>query len=148
MKNSSVCRWSVASRSRSGPMTPPGHTNRPSSRPRQLVKPVRKELSAQRECRMTGGPPVRAGTRKGRVRKDPACPLSTSFENLALVHPTHATARRHLGRVLLLLGNLGDEGFGGGEERSDRRGVLQRAPDHLGRVDDAGLHQILSLIHI
>ena len=34
---------------------------------------------------------------------------------------------------------LRDDGFGRQQQRRDRRGVLQRGPDHLGRIDDAGL---------
>ncbi len=46
-------------------------------------------------------------------------------------------------RSLLLLRNLGDHGFGRQHQRRDRRRVLQRRTGHLGRIDDAGLHQIL-----
>ena len=49
-------------------------------------------------------------------------------------------------RFLLLLGNLGDERFGGEQERRDRRRVLQRRAHDLGRVDDAGLDQVLVLV--
>src|SRR4051812_12826114 len=46
---------------------------------------------------------------------------------------------------LLLLRTLGDEGLGGEEERRDGRRVLERGAHDLGRVDDAGVHQVLEL---
>src|SRR3954471_12331064 len=62
-----------------------------------------------------------------------------------LVHTAHAAgaARSAAGRFLLLLRNLGDEGFGRQQQRGDRRGVLQRRAHDLRRVDDASLDQIL-----
>src|SRR3954471_12698020 len=62
-----------------------------------------------------------------------------------LVHTAHAAgaARSAAGRFLLLLRNLGDEGFGRQQQRGDRRGVLQRRADDLRGVDDAGLDEIL-----
>ena len=60
------------------------------------------------------------------------------------VHPTHAAvAAWHRRRCLLRL--VGDDRLGGEEQRSDGRGVLQRRPGHLDRVDDAGLDQVLVL---
>ncbi len=47
------------------------------------------------------------------------------------------------GRGFLLLRNLGDHGFGGQHQASDRSRVLQSSARDLGRVDDAGLHQVL-----
>src|SRR6185312_11134780 len=47
------------------------------------------------------------------------------------------------GRGLLPLGLLGDQGLGGDQERSDRSRILQRRAHHLGRIDDAGLDQVL-----
>ena len=38
----------------------------------------------------------------------------------------------------LLLGRLGDDGFGGEEQAGDRRGVLEGRAGDLGRVNDAG----------
>src|SRR6202050_3001900 len=49
------------------------------------------------------------------------------------------------GRSGLLLRNLSDHGFGGQHQRSDRRSVLQGRTRYLGRIDDAGLHQVLIL---
>ena len=45
---------------------------------------------------------------------------------LTLVHPAHARTAVGMaaGRFLLLLGDLGDEGFGCEQQRRDRRGVL------------------------
>src|SRR5687767_14585869 len=65
-----------------------------------------------------------------------------------LVHAAHAATAGHPAArgFLLLLGNLGDEGLGGQQQRRDRRGVLQRRTHHLDRVDDAGRHQVLVLV--
>src|SRR5258708_24625150 len=58
-------------------------------------------------------------------------------------HPAHATAAmvvtagRRLGLRL-----LGHHRLGGDEQASDRGGILQRHPHHLGRIDDAGLHHV------
>src|SRR5690606_40819483 len=49
------------------------------------------------------------------------------------------------GVLVLLLRLLGDESLGGEEQAGHRRRVLQRGADHLGRVDDAGLEQVLVL---
>ena len=43
------------------------------------------------------------------------------------------------------LRDLGDDAVGGEERPRNRRGVLEGTPDHLGRVDDARLHQVLEL---
>ena len=48
--------------------------------------------------------------------------------------------------VGLLLRDLADEGLGGEQQRGDRGRVLQRGADDLGRVDDAGLDQVLVLV--
>src|SRR3954454_20313868 len=58
------------------------------------------------------------------------------------VHTTHTTAhaaaaRRHAAHTGVLLRHFGHHGFGGDQERCDRRGVLDRHTNHLGRVDDA-----------
>ena len=58
-------------------------------------------------------------------------------------HAAHAAAARHGRR--LLLGLVGDEALGGEDQGGDRRRVLQRRPGDLGRVDDAGLDQVLEL---
>ena len=47
-----------------------------------------------------------------------------------------------IGGVFFLLRELGDDGFGGEQQAGDRRGVLQRAAGHLGRIDDAGFDQV------
>src|SRR5436190_10037522 len=56
------------------------------------------------------------------------------------VHVAHTAAARHGGSGLL--GLVGDDGLGGEEQAGDRRGVLQRGPGHLGRVDDAFLEHV------
>src|SRR6187549_3494311 len=48
----------------------------------------------------------------------------------------------------LAVGDLRDDGLGGEQERGNRRGVLQGGADDLGRVDDAGLHQILVALRL
>src|SRR6201996_250258 len=55
------------------------------------------------------------------------------------IHAAHAAARRHAAcaGALVLLGQLGDHGFRGDQQRSHRGSVLDRGTDHLGRVDDA-----------
>ena len=50
------------------------------------------------------------------------------------------------GRFLLLFGNLRHQRFGGEQQRGDRRRVLQRRADDLGRVDDAGRDQVFDLV--
>src|SRR3569833_172106 len=70
-----------------------------------------------------------------------ATPVSPSCWD-GLVHAAHAAARRTAGsRLVFLL--LDDERFRREEEAGDRRRVLQRRAGHLGRVDDAGLDQVL-----
>src|SRR5690606_14379235 len=84
-----------------------------------------------------GGPRSRAAsaTEKGGPRWEP--PLDARYRSGSEVHV--ATGR---GVGLLLLGLLGDDGLGGEEQPGDRRGVLQRRPGHLGRVDDARLEHV------
>src|SRR6185503_15441041 len=65
-------------------------------------------------------------------------PPRTPLLVLIVVH----SPRRHR-RLLLLLGELRNEGFRGQKERRDRGRVLDREADHLGRVDDARLDQVL-----
>ena len=50
------------------------------------------------------------------------------------------------GRRRLLLRLLGHHRLGGEQQARDRRGVLQRRAHDLGRVDDAGLQQVLVLL--
>src|SRR5260221_810056 len=51
-------------------------------------------------------------------------------------HAAHAAARRHAGAGVLLR-HFGHHVFGGDQESRDRRCVLDRHMNHLGRVDDA-----------
>src|SRR3954453_23481611 len=60
------------------------------------------------------------------------------------VHAAHAAVAAGHGRSVLLR-LVGDDGLGGEEERRDGGGVLQRRAGDLGRVDDAGLDQVLVL---
>jgi hypothetical protein len=50
--------------------------------------------------------------------------------------------RRSIARCAFFLRQLGDEHFGGQQETGNAGGVLQGRAGHLGRVDDAGLHQV------
>src|SRR4029077_20679753 len=65
-------------------------------------------------------------------------------------HATHATATAAVATATaaagLLLRSLGDERLGGEHERGHRGRVLERRAHDLGRVDDAGLHQVLVLL--
>src|SRR5271157_837333 len=63
-----------------------------------------------------------------------------------LVHPSHAAAAVRHCRFLLLFRKLGYQGFGGQHQGRDGACVLQCRPRDLGRIDDAGLHQVLELI--
>src|SRR6266545_2296905 len=74
-----------------------------------------------------GGPARQA--RPSRVRTD------------SEVHAAHAAVAGG-GRRRVLLRLVRDHGFGGQEQRGDRRGVLQRGTGHLGRVDDARGEQV------
>src|SRR3954471_20953673 len=57
------------------------------------------------------------------------------------VHAAHAAVAAGHGRSVLLR-LVGDDGLGGEEERRDGGGVLQRRAGDLGRVDDAGGHEV------
>src|SRR5687767_115018 len=73
--------------------------------------------------------------------------FGVSTETALIIHAAHAAAhstthaRRH-SAALFLFRHFGDDGFGREQETGDRSGVLQRAPRHLGRIDDAGFHQV------
>src|SRR6202047_4063838 len=58
-----------------------------------------------------------------------------------VIHTAHAT--RTTRSRFFFLGHLSHQCFGGEHERGDRSGVLQRCASHLGRIDDAGLYQVL-----
>src|SRR6266700_7015538 len=62
-----------------------------------------------------------------------------------LVHPAHAAAARHRGHLAVLL-LLHHHALGGEEQSRDGRGVLQRRPRDLGRVDDAGRNQVFERV--
>src|SRR6266851_8808316 len=57
------------------------------------------------------------------------------------VHSAHSAAARHGRSCGSLLRHLGNHRLGGDEQARDRGGALQRLAHHLGRVDDALLHQ-------
>ena len=50
------------------------------------------------------------------------------------------------GLLFVVLGHVGDQGVGRQEERADAGRILKGITGHLGRVDDAGLHQVGVLI--
>src|ERR1700689_4621868 len=86
------------------------------------------------------GPPRRAGlsAHDATAPEAPWPPREGLVIHLRTAVPTRS-------RGLLLLRNLSDHGFGGQHQRSDRRSVLQGRTRYLGRIDDAGLHQVLIL---
>src|SRR6266702_6295539 len=57
-------------------------------------------------------------------------------------HATHAAAARRHARTGVLLRHFGHHSFGGDQERCDRRRVLDRHSNHLGRIDDALGNQV------
>src|SRR5947209_1833180 len=71
----------------------------------------------------------------------PAPAWTTNGSEVHAAAVGHAAARRC--RVLLRL--VSDHSLSGEEQGRDRRRVLQRRPGDLGRVDDAGLDQVLVL---
>src|SRR3984893_454670 len=58
------------------------------------------------------------------------------------IHAAHAAARGHTAAAGVLLRQFGHHGFGGDQKRRNRRGVLDRRANHLGRVDDALRDQV------
>ena len=56
-------------------------------------------------------------------------------------HAAHAAAAARHGRGVVL-GQLGDHGFGGDQQRGNRGGVLERGAHDLDRVDDAHLDHV------
>src|SRR4029453_4264370 len=73
-------------------------------------------------------------------------------------HATHAAHTTHAAHavvvvvvaafVFLLLGNLGDEGFGGKQQGGDAGPVLQSDGDDLGGVDHAELEHVAVLVAV
>src|SRR5713101_7685932 len=82
--------------------------------------------------------------RKRRTHLRPPLSPSQSIARSRL----HHSARRHSRHAagLLLLRLLGNHALCREQQTSHRSGVLQRAAHDLGRVDDAGLHQIFELL--
>jgi hypothetical protein len=90
----------------------------------------------QRGCRCPNRSP------SPRHSRDSSCRENVPLE----VHVTHAAhTTGSPARCGLLLGPLGDHGFGGDQETGDRCRVLQRRPHHLGGIDDARLDQVAIL---
>src|SRR5205085_11430906 len=56
-------------------------------------------------------------------------------------HAAHSAGHRRHRR--LILGYLGDGGFGSDQQSGDRRGILQSRANDLGWIDHAGLDQVL-----
>src|SRR5215467_12180349 len=65
----------------------------------------------------------------------------------SVFHAAHS-ATRHGRCRRLLLWQLGDHGFCGDEQASNRSGILQRRADHLGRIDDAFGHEVAELARL
>src|SRR5688572_29746061 len=79
-------------------------------------------------------------TRKGRGVASPALRFFAWARDLE-VHAAHAAAGHRRSR--LVLRQLAHRRFGGDEQAGDRRRVLERGTDDLGRIDHAGLGQVL-----
>src|SRR6266478_1718037 len=61
-----------------------------------------------------------------------------------VIHPAHAAHAARTSRTrFFFLRQLSHQCFCGEHQSGDRSGVLQRRAGHLGRIDDAGLHQVL-----
>src|SRR6185369_5076 len=56
-------------------------------------------------------------------------------------HAAHTT--RHCGTTLFIVGNLRNHRFSRQHQAGDRSSVLERSASDLGRIDDAGFHQVL-----
>src|SRR5688572_5831056 len=63
-----------------------------------------------------------------------------------LVQVIHSRRSGSAAALLVLLRRLCDEGVCSQQQGGDAGGILQRGTGDLGRVDDAGLHQILVLV--
>ena len=89
-----------------------------------------------------------AKKKAGRNCSRPAERIANRESRTAIRVSTFHPFRRRLASpgVFLLLGDLGDERFGRQHQRRDRRGVLQRRPHDLRRVDDARAHEVLVLL--
>src|SRR4051812_21102263 len=81
-------------------------------------------------------------------RSAPGLLFFASCETFLEVHATHAAAHATAwhGRSGFLLRSLGDHGFGGDQQASHRRCILQSRAHDLGWVDDTGLNQVLELL--
>src|SRR4051794_39587005 len=64
-----------------------------------------------------------------------------------VLEPAHAAAvsAAHW-RFLLLLWDIGNQGFGGEHQCRDGAGILKRSAGDLGGINDAGFHQVSELI--
>jgi hypothetical protein len=80
-----------------------------------------------------GGPAL--GTKRPRVQ--PAARCAYSVEKSGSV--VHIAAVRHCRGRRLLLGHLGHHGFGGDEQARNRRRILQRQANDLGRIDNSAI---------
>src|SRR5207342_2033398 len=82
--------------------------------------------------------------KKGRRIAPPALPINQTRRWDLEVHSAHSahSAAAH-GHRRLVLRQLAHRRFGGDEEAGDRRRVLKRRTNHLGRVDHAGIGEVL-----
>src|SRR3546814_717235 len=91
------------------------------------------------EVRPEGRPSQNSSIRKLRFR------IEVLHHAAHAAHATGHAARHAAARCASLFGLVSDEHLGGEEQGCDRRCVLQRRTGDLGRVDDAGLEQVLEL---
>src|SRR5665648_241501 len=92
------------------------------------------------------GPPAATRKRSSCAARRQAKRLTPSFLHHPRRHPAAHTAAAHTGAGRL--GLVGHDALGGEDVLGDRRGVLQRRTGDHGRVDDAGLDQVLVLVGV
>src|SRR6202051_2267932 len=68
--------------------------------------------------------------------------VSNSAWNARFSNP-YRPCRPNPPKPVFFLGHLSHQCFGGEHQSGDRSGVLQCCASHLGRIDDAGLYQVL-----
>src|SRR6266511_2387021 len=79
----------------------------------------------------------------------PTSPSGASRSATAGLHHVHtAHAARHAGTGRLLLGRLGDDGFGREDVLRDRSRVLECRADHHRRIGDSGVDEVLVLVRL
>src|SRR4249919_3715545 len=85
--------------------------------------------------------------KKGRRIAPPALPISQNAQPDLEVHSAHsAHAAAGHRRSRLVFRSVGNRSLGGDQEPGDARRILKRRANDLGRVDHAGLDQVLVLL--